>query len=188
MPDRTASARPAPGTSEARGHPVGEGDGDAGGLLPAELRTWMRVLAAAGAVEQQLRGQVKETMGISHDEFLILCLLADQPENTLRMTRIAELLGRPKTRLTYQVACLQHADLVVRKSVCGDRRGVALALTDKARRLLAEHSTALARAVDRVLADSLGPAHREALGSLLARASAAPPAPPAPPAPTNPQA
>ncbi|MER6976759.1 MarR family winged helix-turn-helix transcriptional regulator [Streptomyces carpinensis] len=157
-------------TGDASGCPASGG----GGLLPAELRTWMRVLAAAGAVEQQLRKHVKEAMGVSHDEFLILCLLADQPGNTLRMTRIAELLGRPKTRLTYQVACLQHADLVVRESVCGDRRGVALTLTNKARRLLAQHSPALAAAVNQVLADSIGPTHCEALSDLLAQASSAP--------------
>ncbi|MEU6418134.1 MarR family winged helix-turn-helix transcriptional regulator [Streptomyces spiralis] len=151
---------------------------DGGGLLPAELRTWMRVLAAAGAVEQQLRKHVKEAMGVSHDEFLILCLLADQPGNTLRMTRIAELLGRPKTRLTYQVACLQHADLVARESVCGDRRGVALTLTDKARRLLAQHTPALVGTVNQALADSIGPTQCEALSSLLAQASAAPAATP----------
>ncbi|MFI9275256.1 MarR family winged helix-turn-helix transcriptional regulator [Kitasatospora sp. NPDC052896] len=175
MPDRIVSARSSQ-TSDASGCPASDGEG----LLPTELRTWMRVLAAAGAVEQQLRKHVKEAMGVSHDEFLILCLLADQPGNTLRMTRIAELLGRPKTRLTYQVACLQHANLVVRESVCGDRRGVALTLTDKARRLLAEHSSTLAETIDQALADSLGPAHCEALRSLLAQASVAPVATPDP--------
>src|SRR5689334_6823341 len=94
-----------------------------GGLLPAELHAWMLLLAATGAVEQRLHGVVKERLGVSHDEFLILCLLAAQPEEGLRMTRIAELLGRPKTRLTYQIACLHHSDLITRQSVCGDKRG-----------------------------------------------------------------
>ncbi|GAA3792769.1 MarR family winged helix-turn-helix transcriptional regulator [Streptomyces chiangmaiensis] len=117
------------------------------GLLPAELRAWMQLLAAAGAIEQQLRSQVKESLGVSHDEFLVLCLLADQPGAALRMSQIAELLGRPKTRLTYQIACLHHADLVTRRSVCGDKRGIEVALTDKARRLLRETSPTLAETV-----------------------------------------
>ncbi|MEW2622953.1 MarR family transcriptional regulator [Streptomyces sp. NPDC048106] len=104
----------------------------------------------------------------------------DQPESTLRMTQIAELLGRPKTRLTYQVACLQHADLVARDSVCGDRRGVALTLTDKARRLLAQHFPILTETVNQVLADALGPMQFEALTNLLAQASNAATATPAP--------
>jgi DNA-binding MarR family transcriptional regulator len=82
--------------------------------------------------------------------------------------------------LTYQVACLQHADLVARDSVRGDRRGVALTLTDKARRLLAQHFPALADGVNQVLADAIGPTHCEALSNLLARASAAPTAAPDP--------
>ncbi|MFF3708634.1 MarR family winged helix-turn-helix transcriptional regulator [Streptomyces phaeochromogenes] len=124
------------------------------GLLPAELRAWMRLLAAAGAIEQSLRSRVKDAMGISHDEFLVLCLLADQPGSSLRMTRIAELLGRPKTRLTYQVACLQHAGLISKNSACGDRRGIEVTLTDKARRLLSESSRPLADAVSEAIAQT----------------------------------
>lgn len=137
------------------------------GVLPAELRAWMLLLAATGAVEQRLRSMVKERLGISHDEFLVLCLLAEQPQDGLRMTRVAELLGRPKTRLTYQIACLQHAGLVTRKSVCGDRRGVEVALTDKARRLLGEASDALATTVTDALAHVMGPDQRAAVCGLL---------------------
>ncbi|MFE3828864.1 MarR family winged helix-turn-helix transcriptional regulator [Streptomyces sp. NPDC059092] len=139
--------------------------GDA--LLPPELRAWMHLLAAAGVIEQGLRSQVKEALGVSHDEFLVVCLLADQPEASLRMTRIAELLGRPKTRLTYQVACLQHAGLVTRRSVSCDKRGVEVALTDKARRVLGEEFPALAATVARALTEDIDPTQRAALCGLL---------------------
>ncbi|WP_405884099.1 MarR family transcriptional regulator [Streptomyces sp. NBC_01136] len=142
--------------------PSGEGE-----LLPAPLRAWMRLLAAAGAIEQQLRSRVKDTLDISHDEFLVLCLLADQPDSSLRMTQIAELLGRPKTRLTYQVACLQHAGLITRNSACGDRRGIEVALTDKARRLLRESSGPLADAVSQAIAQTACARRYEALHDLL---------------------
>ncbi|MFD5269457.1 MarR family winged helix-turn-helix transcriptional regulator [Streptomyces sp. NPDC058335] len=137
------------------------------GLLPQELRGWMVMLAAVGAVEQRLRSVLKERLDVSHDEFLVLCLLAEQPEEGLRMTRVAELLGRPKTRLTYQVACLQHAGLLTRRSVCGDKRGVEVALTDKARLLLQETSGALAETVAEALAHVIGPDQREAMHGLL---------------------
>ncbi|MFD3497436.1 MarR family winged helix-turn-helix transcriptional regulator [Streptomyces sp. NPDC058678] len=135
-------------------------------LLPDELRAWMLVLASTGAVEQRLRSVVKERLDVSHDEFLVLCLLAEQPAG-LRMTQIAELLGRPKTRLTYQIACLQHAGLVTRKSVCGDKRGVEVALTDKARALLKESSGLLAETVIQALEEFIGPAQCEAMRALL---------------------
>ncbi|WAZ24684.1 MarR family transcriptional regulator [Streptomyces cinnabarinus] len=136
-------------------------------LLPAELRSWMRMLAATAAVEQRLRSVVKETLDVSHDEFLILCLLAEQPREGLRMSRIAELLGRPKTRLTYQIACLQHAGLVTRQSVCGDKRGVEVGLTAKARELLTQASGTLAGTVTEALREIFGPAEREAMCGLL---------------------
>ncbi|MGW3951192.1 MarR family winged helix-turn-helix transcriptional regulator [Streptomyces sp. NPDC004752] len=137
------------------------------GLLPDELRAWMLLLAATGAAEQRLRSVVKQALDISHDEFLILCLLAEQPQGGLRMTRIAELLGRPKTRLTYQIACLQRPGLVTRTAVCGDKRGVEVALTDKARRLLRESSGLIAEAVKDALAEFVGPAQRAAVLGLL---------------------
>ncbi|GHI02253.1 MarR family transcriptional regulator [Streptomyces cellostaticus] len=138
-----------------------------GGLLPGELRAWMLLLAATGAVEQRLRSVVKKSLDVSHDEFLILCLLAEQPRGGLRMTRIAELLGRPKTRLTYQIACLQRTGLVTRESVCGDKRGIEVALTDKARRLLREASDTLAQTVREALSRFVGPEQREALCALV---------------------
>ncbi|MFJ8794780.1 MarR family winged helix-turn-helix transcriptional regulator [Streptomyces sp. NPDC102462] len=137
------------------------------GLLPGELRAWMLLLAATAAAEQRLRSVVKQTLDVSHDEFLILCLLAEQPQGGLRMTRIAELLGRPKTRLTYQIACLQRPGLVTRRAVCGDKRGVEVTLTDKARRLLRESSGLLAEAVKDALAEFVGPAQRAAVLGLL---------------------
>jgi DNA-binding MarR family transcriptional regulator len=136
------------------------------GLLPPELRAWMLLVAATGSVEQELRSVVKGNLDVSHDEFLVLCLLAEQPEG-LRMTRVAELLGRPKTRLTYQIACLQHAGLVTRKSVCGDKRGIEVALTEKARQLLREASESLAETVKRGLVQFVGREQRDALTALF---------------------
>lgn len=157
-------------TGDLPGCPSAQG----GGLLPGELRAWMVMLAAVGAVEQELRSVVKERLDVSHDEFLILCLLAESPGRGLRMTRVAELLGRPKTRLTYQIACLQHAGLVTRKPVCGDRRGVEVALTDRARDLLREASAALASTVTGALFRVMGPDQREAMRGLLPRGAGEP--------------
>lgn len=49
------------------------------GLLPPELHAWMLLLAATGAVEQELRSAVKDGLDVSHDEFLVLCLLGARP-------------------------------------------------------------------------------------------------------------
>jgi DNA-binding MarR family transcriptional regulator len=138
-----------------------------GGLLPPELHAWMLMLAATGAVEQELRSVVKERLDVSHDEFLVLSLLGADPGQALRMTQIAELLGRPKTRLTYQIACLQHAGLVPRRSVCGDRRGIEVALTEKARGLLKDASDVLAETVKEAFGRFMGPAQRQALSALM---------------------
>ncbi|MET8947143.1 MarR family transcriptional regulator [Streptomyces sp. NPDC004542] len=156
----TSAERPADQADRPACPPLG------GGLLPPELRAWMVLLAATGTVEQRLRSAVKDTLDVSHDEFLVLCLLAERPGG-LRMTQVADLLGRPKTRLTYQIACLQHAGLITRRSVCGDRRGIEVALTDKARERLRETSALLAATVRQALADSMGPDQRAAVSALV---------------------
>ncbi|MES4887359.1 MarR family transcriptional regulator [Streptomyces sp. NPDC096012] len=137
------------------------------GLLPDELRAWTLWVAATGTVEQRLRSVVKECLDVSHDEFLILCLLAEQPRGGLRMTRVADLLGRPKTRLTYQVACLQRAGLVTRRTVCGDKRGAEVALTGTARELLRETSALLAGTVRQALAEAMGTDQLAAVRALV---------------------
>lgn len=83
------------------------------------------------------------------------------------MKRVAELPSRPKSRLTYQIACLQHAGLVTRRSVCGDRRGVEVALTDKARSLLEEVSAPLAETATQSLARFMGPDQCAAMRGLV---------------------
>jgi DNA-binding MarR family transcriptional regulator len=162
MPEPAAPAPPQIGRCAA-----------AAGPLPEELRTWMRMLAAAGVVERTMTKHVKRALGVSHDEFLVLCLLADQPGGTARMTQIAELLGRPKTRLTYQVRCLHHLGLVTRETVRDDRRGIALTLTEKARKLLAEQGPALAVAVSQALAETIGAERGSALTALMPDAGCA---------------
>lgn len=142
-------------------------DESAFGLLPAELRAWMRVVASIGSIEQQFQAQVKTALGVSHDEFLVLCLLAEQPGTSLRMTQIARELGRPKTRLTHQVACLYRAGLITRSGSLTDRRGIEVALTDKARRLLRDGSAPLAEALAEAVTRTLSPDQREMLRGLL---------------------
>jgi DNA-binding MarR family transcriptional regulator len=160
-------AAPTPAATHRSGAGRGTGSEVEAARLPDELRTWMRMLAAAGAIEQTVSKHVKRTFGISHDEFLVLCLLADQPGGTARMTQVAELLGRPKTRLTYQVRCLQHFGFVTRETARGDRRGITLTLTDKARRLLAEQGPDLASTVREALTETIACERGSALTVLL---------------------
>ncbi len=138
---------PAPADLPER-EPSGDGE-----LLPAPLRAWMRLLAAAGAIEQQLRSRVKDTLDVSHDEFLVLCLLADQPGSGLRMTQIAELLGRPRRRPSGGVSAARG--LITRRWRAGDWRGIEVALTDKARRLLRSNGPAGRRRLAGHRADGL---------------------------------
>lgn len=62
---------------------------------------------------------------------------------------------------------------MTRKSVCGDKRGVEVALTDKARRMLREASGALAETVTGALAHVMGPEQCAAMSGLIPKAATA---------------
>ena len=62
--------------------------------------------------------------------------------------------------------------------MCGDKRGVEIALTDTARRLLREASAALSETVTEALAHVMGPEQCAALIGLLPEAAAKPEAEP----------
>ncbi|WP_371129780.1 hypothetical protein [Streptomyces sp. 2231.1] len=83
------------------------------------------------------------------------------------MTSREPLIQEWTTRLTYQIACLQHAGLVSRTSVCGDKQGVQVALTERARDRLRETSSLLAGTVRQALSDSVGPDQRAAMCALV---------------------
>jgi DNA-binding MarR family transcriptional regulator len=65
------------------------------------------------------------------------------------------------------LACLQHAGLVTRRSVCGDKRGIGVALTEKARNLLEEAAGDLAGTGKEALGRFMGPARRRAVSALM---------------------
>ncbi|GAD81660.1 MarR family transcriptional regulator [Nocardia asteroides NBRC 15531] len=135
-------------------------------LDAAEMRLWVRFLAAGAlvdrAVDQHLKGE-----GLTHTQYEVLVRLAEAPEATMRMTDLAAALYTSKSGLTYQVGKLEEAGLVRRVDADTDVRGVNAVLTAAGRATLAAVAPGHVEVVRRVFVDVLEPDQRAAISAGL---------------------
>ncbi|MFD6221310.1 MarR family winged helix-turn-helix transcriptional regulator [Nocardia asteroides] len=135
-------------------------------LDAAEMRLWVRFLAAGAlvdrAVDQHLKGE-----GLTHTQYEVLVRLAEAPEATMRMTDLAAALYTSKSGLTYQVGKLEEAGLVRRVDADTDVRGVNAVLTAEGRATLDAVAPGHVEVVRRVFVDVLEPDQRAAISAGL---------------------
>ena len=106
---------------------------------------------------------------LSLEEYDVLYTLASSPDRTARIRDLQErsLLTQPS--LSRLVERLEAAGLVERGPVAGDRRGVAVTLTDEGRRLQRLVGGRHLRSIDRVVGEALDADELATLRALLDR-------------------
>ncbi|TQF06743.1 MarR family transcriptional regulator [Kitasatospora acidiphila] len=120
-----------------------------------EMAAWRGFVAASNLVARRLEQQLKDEAGLSHPQYEILVHLSAAPERAMRMTELADRLITSKSGLTYQVAQLEKAGLVGRRSCASDVRGVFAYLTDEGMALLRQAAPGHVAAVREALIDVL---------------------------------
>jgi DNA-binding MarR family transcriptional regulator len=95
-----------------------------------ELAAWEGFLTVSAMLNRRVEQQLKDDAGLSHQQFEVLTRLSMAPDGELRMTDLAGAALTSKSGLTYQVAQLEKAGYVSRKSCPSDDRGVVAALTE----------------------------------------------------------
>jgi DNA-binding MarR family transcriptional regulator len=106
---------------------------------------------------------------VSLEEYDVLYTLASSPDRSARIRDLHErsLLSQPS--LSRLVERLEASGLVRRGPVAGDRRGVAVTLTDEGLRLQRLVGGRHARSIDRVVGEALDADELATLRSLLDR-------------------
>ena len=97
------------------------------------LRTINRVRWVVG---DMIGRQVEQQEGIPFEWFEVLIVLADTPEEALRIGDLASLTLRSKSAMTRLADRIEEAGLVQRDSCDTDRRVIFVALTDEGRALI----------------------------------------------------
>jgi len=99
-------------------------------LEPDERATW---LALAGVLEMlpgTLDGQLQRDAGLTFFEYMVLAMLSEQPDRTLRMSRLAAVTNGSLSRLSHVASRLEKQGYLRRVASAQDRRATDAVLTD----------------------------------------------------------
>lgn len=126
-----------------------------------EQAAWIALMSLILRLPAALERQLKADAGITHFDYLVMVILSEVPERTLRMSQLAELSGGSLPRLSQVVARLENAGRVWRHPHPEDGRTTLATLTDDGFEALAaaapKHVTEVRRLVfDRLTKAQIG--------------------------------
>lgn len=99
-------------------------------LTTQQLRAWLRLEAVVELLPGVLDSQLIRDAQLTHFDYLVLAMLSEAPERSLRMTHLAASTNSTLPRLSHVVARLEKRDFVERTACAEDRRVTIARLTD----------------------------------------------------------
>lgn len=133
-----------------------------------EQRTWRNFLATSELLYGALDRQLQRDAGITHASYIVLAMLSEAPDRSLRMSDLAVRANSSPSRLSHAVARLEARGWVRREPAPKDGRGTVAVLTDAGWQMLAETAPGHVAAVREHLFDQLAPEQVRALGDVCA--------------------
>ena len=98
-------------------------------LDQTEREAWLRLIAVVELLPGVLDTQLRSSSGVTHFEYLVLAMLSEAPDRTLRMTGLAQRTNATLPRLSHVVRRLEDRGLVERFPCPADRRATNARLT-----------------------------------------------------------
>lgn len=98
-------------------------------LDPDELQTWQALHLVLMALPEALGSQLQRDARLSFLEYYVLAGLSDQPDHTMRLSRLAVLANAELSRLSHLVRRLETRGLVRREPDPADGRFTNAILT-----------------------------------------------------------
>jgi DNA-binding MarR family transcriptional regulator len=132
-----------------------------------ELRLWLRLLAASGLIEAEIRQRLREKFGTTLPRFDLLAQL-ERVEDGLLLGELSRRMMVSNGNVTGLVERLVQSGLIERSIPEADRRAVRVRLTKKGRQVFSEMADAHAEWIGELLA-GLNEAEQNALWSRLGR-------------------
>ena len=136
---------------------------DVNWLDEQERSAWTRFIAVVERLPGVLDAQLRRDASLSHFEYLVLAMLSEVPDRTLRMTALAERTNATLPRLSHVVARLETRGLVERRPCPEDRRATNASLTATGFEKIAESAPGHVATVRQHVIDALTPAQVEQL-------------------------
>ena len=142
-------------------------------LSPAERDAWLGLIGVVELLPGALDGQLQRDAGVSHFEYMVLAMLSEAPDHTLRMTALAAQTNSTLPRLSHVVSRLVNRGFVERMPCPQDKRATNAHLTDAGWQHIRASAPGHVAAVRSLVVDSLSAAQIEQLRdiakSILAR-------------------
>jgi DNA-binding MarR family transcriptional regulator len=131
-----------------------------------EQRTWRSFLATSELLYAALDRQLQRDAGITHASYIVLAMLSEAPDRSLRMSDLAVKANSSPSRLSHAVARLEERGWVRRRPAPKDGRGTVAVLTDAGWDMLAETAPGHVAAVREHLFNRLTPEQVRLLGDI----------------------
>ena len=126
-------------------------------LDQTEREAWLRLIAVVELLPGVLDTQLRSSSGVTHFEYLVLAMLSEAPDRTLRMTALAQRTNATLPRLSHVIRRLEGRGLVERFPCPEDGRATNARLTDAGRDAVAAAAPGHVNTVRRHVLDPLTP-------------------------------
>jgi DNA-binding MarR family transcriptional regulator len=108
---------------------MGHGTAEPRWLTDEEQQTWRGFLALHQLLFEALDRQLQTDAGMSHGYYVLLAVLSEAPNRSLRMSELAEMTNSSQSRVSHAVARLEEAGWIRRERATDDKRGNVAVLT-----------------------------------------------------------
>jgi DNA-binding MarR family transcriptional regulator len=137
-------------------------------LSDEQQQVWRVFLAVQALLPASLDAQLTRKAGMSHSSYIVLALLSEAPDRSLRMSELAEAVTMSPSRVSHAVARLEERGLVRREKASDDGRGNRAILTVRGYDVLTAAAPGHAAAVRRLVFGGLTPEQLQQFGEILA--------------------
>jgi len=139
---------------------------DARWLSEYEQATWRSFLGMQRLIKETLERQLQRDAAMPMTYYIILAMLSEAPERTLRMSELAEIAGTSQSQLSHAATRLEEAGWIVRRRCATDKRGYLAILTDDGMAVLRAAAPSHVESVRSVLFDALDAAQVDQLRAI----------------------
>lgn len=144
-------------------------------LTEDEQSAWRAFLAMQKLIRERLERQLQQDAGMPMTYYIILAMLSEAPERTLRMTELAAMAGTSQSQLSHAATRLEESGWIERRRCLDDKRGYLAELTDDGMEVLTRAAPSHVGSVRSVLFDAITAAQVDQLrtisGAVLAHSS-----------------
>lgn len=99
-------------------------------LDPDERAAWLAVVGLMIQLPSALDSQLQRDSGLSFFEYMVVAMLAEQPDRSLRMSRLAAITNSSLSRLSHVARRLEGQGFIRREADVADGRFTNAILTD----------------------------------------------------------